>query len=98
VNGGCWVEMDGNLPSGESLARQFVHGQKYFKSRFGITCDVLVLPDTCESDQSRFTLLTCSWLWTADPTNCSLERMSQLLHPQTQLEFKVCSVQVDQAD
>lgn len=49
VNGGCWVEMDGNLPSGESLARQFVHGQKYFKSRFGITCDVLVLPDTCES-------------------------------------------------
>lgn len=48
VNGGTWLEMDGNLPSGESLARQFVHGQKYFKSRFGITCDVLVLPDTCK--------------------------------------------------
>jgi hypothetical protein len=95
VNGGCWVEMDGNLPSGESLARQFVQGQKYFKSRFGITCDVLVLPDTCESDHSRFTLLTSSWLWTADPTNCSLERMSQLLHPQTQLEFEVRSVQMD---
>lgn len=39
--------MDGNIPSGESLARQFVHGQKYFMSRFGIKSDVLVLPDTC---------------------------------------------------
>ena len=53
MNGGCWVEMDGNLPSGESLARQFVHGQKYFKSRFGITCDVLVLPDTCKLDWQK---------------------------------------------
>ena len=46
VNGGCWVEMDGNMPSGESLCRQFLYGQKYFKSRFGKTTDVLVLPDT----------------------------------------------------
>lgn len=48
VNGGCWVEMDGNLPSGESLCRQFLYGQRYFRSRFGKTTDVLVLPDTCK--------------------------------------------------
>ncbi len=48
INGACWVEMDGNMPSGESLCRQFLYGQRYFKSRFDKQCDVLVLPDTCE--------------------------------------------------
>lgn len=33
--GATWVEMDTNLPSGESLCRQFLYGQAYFKSRFG---------------------------------------------------------------
>lgn len=33
--GGCWVEMDTNMPSGEALCRQFLFGQRYFKSRFG---------------------------------------------------------------
>ena len=28
--GGMWVEADMNLPSGESLARQIIHGQRYF--------------------------------------------------------------------
>lgn len=50
VNGACWVEMDGNLPSGESFCRQFLTGQNFFRSRFGITCDTLLLPDTCESE------------------------------------------------
>ena len=27
-----------NLPSGESLARQIIHGQRYFESRFGRRC------------------------------------------------------------
>lgn len=35
--GGWWVESDCNLPSGESFIRQGLYGQKYFKSRFGIT-------------------------------------------------------------
>ena len=42
--------------------------------------------------------LTSSWLWTTDPTNCSLERLSQFLHPQTKLEFEVSSIQVNYAD
>ncbi|MEZ5223063.1 MAG: glycoside hydrolase family 38 C-terminal domain-containing protein [Ilumatobacteraceae bacterium] len=43
--GGMWVEADMNLPSGESLARQFVHGQRYFESRFGVRCREVWIPD-----------------------------------------------------
>jgi alpha-mannosidase len=46
--GATWVEMDVNMPSGESLVRQFLYGQRYFESRFGIRSDTFVLPDTCE--------------------------------------------------
>lgn len=43
---GTWVEMDTNLPSGESLVRQFLYGQRFFESRFGARCKTFVLPDT----------------------------------------------------
>ena len=43
--GGMWVEADMNLPSGESLARQIVHGQRYFESRFGRRCREVWIPD-----------------------------------------------------
>ncbi len=33
--GGTWIEPDCNLPSGESLARQFLYGQRYFERAFG---------------------------------------------------------------
>eukprot|EP01112_Ceratiomyxa_fruticulosa_P015164 TRINITY_DN4432_c0_g1_i2.p1 TRINITY_DN4432_c0_g1~~TRINITY_DN4432_c0_g1_i2.p1 ORF type:complete len:1042 (+),score=228.32 TRINITY_DN4432_c0_g1_i2:83-3208(+) len=44
--GGTWVEMDGNLPSGESFVRQFVYGQKLYKQEFGIQATEFWLPDT----------------------------------------------------
>jgi alpha-mannosidase len=44
--GGSWVEHDTNLPSGESLVRQFLYGQRYFESRFGERCTTFWLPDT----------------------------------------------------
>ncbi|KAK2748347.1 Glycoside hydrolase, 38 vacuolar alpha mannosidase [Myotisia sp. PD_48] len=44
--GGSWVEHDTNLPSGESLVRQFLYGQRYFESRFGERCKTFWLPDT----------------------------------------------------
>ncbi|KAL9104493.1 MAG: hypothetical protein Q9163_000586 [Psora crenata] len=44
--GGSWVEHDTNLPSGESLIRQFLYGQRYFESRFGQRCRTFWLPDT----------------------------------------------------
>uniref|UniRef100_A0AAY4DIJ6 alpha-mannosidase n=1 Tax=Denticeps clupeoides TaxID=299321 RepID=A0AAY4DIJ6_9TELE len=44
--GGTWVEMDGNLPSGESMVRQFLEGQNFFKTEFGHFCREFWLPDT----------------------------------------------------
>ncbi|PVU91602.1 hypothetical protein BB559_004057 [Furculomyces boomerangus] len=46
VIGGTWVEMDCNLPSGESLSRQFILGQRYFFENFGVISKVFWLPDT----------------------------------------------------
>lgn len=36
VIGGFWVECDTNLPSGESLARQLLFGQRYALEKFGV--------------------------------------------------------------
>ena len=43
--GGMWVESDMNLPSGESLVRQIVHGQRYFEQHFGRRCTEVWIPD-----------------------------------------------------
>lgn len=45
VNGGMWVEADTNMPSAESLIRQFLHGKRYFNEQFGKDSDTLWLPD-----------------------------------------------------
>ncbi|KAJ2743616.1 Glycoside hydrolase, 38 vacuolar alpha mannosidase [Coemansia sp. BCRC 34301] len=44
--GSTWVEMDCNIPSGESLVRQFLLGQRFYKQHFGETSTVFWLPDT----------------------------------------------------
>ncbi len=43
--GGTWVEPDCNLPSGESLARQFLFGQRFFQKEFGKRCSEFWNPD-----------------------------------------------------
>lgn len=44
--GGSWVEHDTNMPSGESLVRQFFYGQRFFEAEFGARCRTFWLPDT----------------------------------------------------
>lgn len=44
--GGMWVEPDLNIPSGESLARQLLYGQHFYRDEFGITSTIEWLPDT----------------------------------------------------
>jgi alpha-mannosidase len=44
--GGSWVESDCNLPSGESLVRQFLYGQRYFERELGVRCREHWGPDT----------------------------------------------------
>ncbi len=43
--GGMWVEADCNISSGESLVRQFLHGQEFFQKEFGMRTRILWLPD-----------------------------------------------------
>jgi alpha-mannosidase len=43
--GGSWVEPDCNIPSGESLLRQFVHGQRFFEDELGVRCREFWSPD-----------------------------------------------------
>jgi alpha-mannosidase len=44
--GGAWLEHDCMMPSGESLIRQYLYGQRYFKEKFGIQSREAFLPDT----------------------------------------------------
>ena len=44
--GGMWVESDANLPGGEALARQLVHGKRFFLDEFGVECEEVWLPDS----------------------------------------------------
>ncbi len=43
--GGWWVESDLNVPSGESLVREGLYGQRYFEQRFGRRSKVAWTPD-----------------------------------------------------
>ncbi|MFE4212721.1 alpha-mannosidase [Streptomyces sp. NPDC056844] len=45
-SGGMWVESDTNMPGSEAMARQFVHGKRFFIDEFGIENDEAWLPDT----------------------------------------------------
>jgi alpha-mannosidase len=70
--GGSWVEPDCNLPSGESLARQLLFGQRYFERAFGQRCRVFWNPDVFgyaaqlpqllrEAGMTRFLTQKLSW-------------------------------------
>lgn len=43
--GAAWVEPDTNIPSGESLIRQIIHGKRFYKDEFGVDCELMWLPD-----------------------------------------------------
>ncbi|MBN2326452.1 MAG: alpha-mannosidase, partial [Candidatus Omnitrophica bacterium] len=45
ADGGMWVEADCNLPCGESLARQFLYGSRFFEEELGVSPKILWLPD-----------------------------------------------------
>ena len=45
TDGAMWLESDCNLPSGESLVRQIIKGEQFFREEFGISSRCLWLPD-----------------------------------------------------
>lgn len=44
--GGMWVESDTVMPSGESLVRQFLYGQRFFETELGVRTHGVWLPDS----------------------------------------------------
>ncbi|MDT7556085.1 MAG: alpha-mannosidase, partial [Pseudonocardiales bacterium] len=44
--GGMWVESDTNMPGGEALARQLVHGKRFFLDKLGVETNEVWLPDS----------------------------------------------------
>ena len=44
--GGMWVESDTNLPGGEAMVRQFVHGTRFFREELGVETREVWLPDS----------------------------------------------------
>ncbi len=72
IIGGGWVESDTNMPSGESLVRQELYGQKFWQEEFGKYVNVKWLPDTFgytgsmpqilkKSKQDYFMTIKISW-------------------------------------
>lgn len=45
ADGAMWLEADCNIPSGESLVRQILFGNRFFKEEFDVECKSLWLPD-----------------------------------------------------
>lgn len=44
--GAMWIESDTNIPSGESLIRQFVRGKRWFREHTGTESQMAWMPDT----------------------------------------------------
>ncbi|MFF7212514.1 alpha-mannosidase [Streptomyces sp. NPDC008238] len=44
--GSMWVESDANMPGGEALARQLVHGKRFFLDELGVETEEIWLPDS----------------------------------------------------
>ncbi len=45
IQGAMWTENDCNIPSGESIIRQFLYGEEFFRKEFDKTSKVVWLPD-----------------------------------------------------
>ncbi|WP_426404869.1 alpha-mannosidase [Streptomyces sp. R-07] len=44
--GSLWVEPDTNITGGEALARQLIHGKRFYLDEFGVETEEMWLPDT----------------------------------------------------
>jgi alpha-mannosidase len=44
--GSQWVEPDGNVPGGEAMVRQIVHGKRFFLDEYGMETEEIWMPDS----------------------------------------------------
>ncbi|GAB2319306.1 alpha-mannosidase [Alkalibacterium sp. s-m-22] len=80
VGGGMWLEADCNIPSGESLVRQFLHGYHFLKDEFGVESDYLWLPDVFGYSWALPQILQKSGIKTFMTTKISWSQYNRMPH------------------
>ena len=68
--GGTWVEPDCNLPSGESLVRQFLYGQRFFEREFGRRCSEFWNPDVFGYNGQLPQIMRGAGIGASSPRSC----------------------------
>ncbi|WP_182200312.1 alpha-mannosidase [Paraliobacillus salinarum] len=80
VGGAMWLEADCNIPSGESLVRQILHGKRFFKEEFGVDCQYLWLPDVFGYSWALPQILQKSGIKTMMTTKISWNQYNRMPH------------------
>lgn len=80
AGGAMWLEADCNIPSGESLVRQILHGKAFFKEEFGVDCEYLWLPDVFGYSWALPQILKKSGIKTMMTTKISWNQYNRMPH------------------
>ena len=80
AGGAMWLEADCNIPSGESLVRQILHGKNFFKEEFGVDCKYLWLPDVFGYSWALPQILKKSGIETMMTTKISWNQYNRMPH------------------
>lgn len=80
VDGAMWLEADCNIPSGESLTRQILHGAKFIKEEFDQDIHYLWLPDVFGYSWALPQILKKSNIDTFMTTKISWNQMNRMPH------------------
>ncbi|MEC1524508.1 alpha-mannosidase [Neobacillus niacini] len=80
AGGAMWLEADCNIPSGESLVRQILHGKAFFKEEFGVDCRYLWLPDVFGYSWALPQILKKSGIQTMMTTKISWNQYNRMPH------------------
>lgn len=78
IEGGMWVEADCNLPSGESLSKQILHGKRFILDNFEYESKVLWLPDVFGYSWALPQLLNKSGINTFMTTKISWNKFNKM--------------------
>ncbi|SDC42394.1 alpha-mannosidase [Pelagirhabdus alkalitolerans] len=80
VGGGMWLEADCNIPSGESLVRQFLFGYHFLKDEFNVESKYLWLPDVFGYSWALPQILKKSGIDTFMTTKISWSQYNRMPH------------------
>lgn len=80
ADGGMWLEADCNIPSGESLVRQFLIGKRFLKEEFGKESTYLWLPDVFGYSWALPQILKKSGIDTFMTTKISWSQYNRMPH------------------